>query len=324
MKNLKYQQRSHRDQYNNSMNDGNRSPVCEQKQLYSSSNLNGFPDHVIDDDDRNPIILEPRATDDSCERLMELTVNDNNYNHHGNKKEKIYQRQKGGLLRTRRMAVVLGVSLLVILHFTNYATVGVPFKLNNNASTSKLIGIQQYNFTKSKLMPTEPRIFFVHIGKAGGVSLYDTLRIRTGRVRFAPSCRRDGLMLPWGNDNSCYRSFPKEQVLARHIVGHTHLHSKMYSTIEKEWMLYNSNMFLYTIRDLIDRIISAYNYHQARETHHRFYQTCFPDGLDTLTSVLNCKGDTESLMKCRDLGLNTLQGNSPDVGQHQENLRCEA
>ena len=51
-----------------------------------------------------------RATDDSCERLMELTVNDNNYNHHG--------RQKGGLLRTRRIAVVLGVSLLVILHFT--------------------------------------------------------------------------------------------------------------------------------------------------------------------------------------------------------------
>ena len=101
------------------MNDGDPSLVCEEKQLYSSSNnnANGFTDHVIGDDNRNPI-LEPRATDNSCERLMELTVNDNNYNHHGNEKEKIYQRQKGGLLRTRRIAVVLGVSLLVILHFT--------------------------------------------------------------------------------------------------------------------------------------------------------------------------------------------------------------
>ena len=180
---------------------------------------------------------------------------------------------------------------------------------------------QYYNFTKPKPMPTEPRIYFVHIGKAGGVSLYDTLRIRTGRKRLAPACRKEGLVLPWGNENSCYRSFPTEQVLARHIVGHTHLHSKMYSTIEKEWMLDNSNMFLYTVRDPIDRIISAYNYHRAesrnRETHHRFYQTCFPDGLDTLISVLHCKGNTESLMKCRDLGLNTLQGNIPDVGRYQ-------
>ena len=92
MKNLKYQQRSHhRDQYshNNSMNDGDPSPVCEEKQLYSSSNnnANGFTDHVIGDDNHNPI-LEPRATDDSCERLMETSsVNDNNYNHHVNKKE---------------------------------------------------------------------------------------------------------------------------------------------------------------------------------------------------------------------------------------------
>ena len=96
MKNLKYQQRSHhRDQYNNSINDGDPSPVCEEKQLYSSSNANGFTDHGIDDDDRNPI-LEPRATDDSCER------------------EKIYQRQKGGLMRTHGIARKIASYLLFI------------------------------------------------------------------------------------------------------------------------------------------------------------------------------------------------------------------
>ena len=35
-----------------------------------------------------------------------------------------------------------------------------------------------------------------------------------------------------------------------------------YNKEEKEWMLNNSNVFLYTVRHPIDRLISTYNYHR--------------------------------------------------------------
>jgi len=93
---------------------------------------------------------------------------------------------------------------------------------------------------------------------------------------------------------------------------------------EKEWLLQNSNTFLYTIREPIARIISAYNYHREEyntmdnyKLKYKRFVDCFPLGINDTVNILRTRiphNNTEK--QCRILGENVLKGKTFGGGPH--------
>ena len=115
--------------------------------------------------------------------------------------------------------------------------------------------------------PGQAKIYLVHVGKAGGKSLYS--KLSTEKIRKAVSCRmasrsnglapRNGICL--GPDR---RSMP---VLAQQTLGLFHMKAGLYKPKELAWLQRETNMLLFTVRDPIDRLVSAFNYH-----HHGWFR----------------------------------------------------
>ena len=81
-------------------------------------------------------------------------------------------------------------------------------------------------------------------------------------------------------------------------------------------MLTNSNIFLFTVRDPIDRLISTYNYlrndflNKPRYVvkYAKFYRTCFQNGMNEMMTTLQRNDLTEQ--SCIDIGKKVLIGNA--------------
>lgn len=86
-------------------------------------------------------------------------------------------------------------------------------------------------------MPKDPRIYFIHIGKAGGSTLHEAF----DRVwkRSALPCRMNKT-LAGERDDVCddgqVRGDSQSQ-FSRHILSHYHLKSPLYTSEQKKWLL---------------------------------------------------------------------------------------
>lgn len=118
----------------------------------------------------------------------------------------------------------------------------------------------------------------------------------------------------------CHRQFaPWASQLEKHIVGYFHMMGLLLTSKERNWLRNNTNVFLFTVRDPIDRLVSTYNYHRSGpkdatkfQFHDRFYKQCFPDGLDDMVNIV--RHDTKP--GCTVLGMNALTGRTLQGGWH--------
>ena len=164
-------------------------------------------------------------------------------------------------------------------------------------------------------VPDDPRIHFIHIGKAGGITFEGSLGLhrKIGEVKCNVR-NKDGT-------NNCSVNKAKDSQLFNHTIGKYHMWGGNYNKEEKEWMLNNSNVFLYTVRHPIDRLISTYNYHRDYYSNAtqfagfaKFHHECFPSGMDHMISTLQKSNDTER--SCIDLGKKVLTAQIRSGGWH--------
>ena len=111
---------------------------------------------------------------------------------------------------------------------------------------------------------TEIRILFVHVGKAGGASLNDVLRVLMQAPKFL-KCR----MHRSHSSRALLRDSCRDSSKGvKHVSWLTHrIHADMHlerpiDPEQRDWLLNNANLDLFTIRDPVDRLVSAYNYHR--------------------------------------------------------------
>ena len=95
------------------------------------------------------------------------------------------------------------------------------------------------------VLPENPRIHFIHIGKAGGQTIDDSLGFN--RTKEEVHCKV--ALLEQQDFNNCSANKEGDSALFNHTIGTYHLWGGDYNNEEKEWMLDNSNVFLFTVRD---------------------------------------------------------------------------
>lgn len=168
------------------------------------------------------------------------------------------------------------------------------------------------NESFSTAMPENPQIYVIHIGKAGGTTLINSLQL--GRVQSRQiKCRMKNTTSIGEDDDSCFNFLPRDSQLARHTIGYFHMWGVDRSNAERRWLLQSTNVFLFTVRDPIDRLISTYNYHRdyyrnatKYPQYKTFYTKCFPGGLDAMIDTLR-NGTNKP---CTKLGVKALTGGS--------------
>jgi hypothetical protein len=184
--------------------------------------------------------------------------------------------------------------------------------------------------TTQMSLPSEPLIYFVHVGKAGGATIYRELNMATKfsalqanlvRKKKALRCRIEKSKLNQ-DDKECYQRLPGETKLGALLMGRAHVTGEKYTIEERDWMWKNADLFIFSVRDPINRIMSAYNYHRsdkwASYLQKRFYKNCFPDGLDAMVDfVVKYRGTDKAKLGCQKRGLKALKGNERDrMGPH--------
>ena len=159
------------------------------------------------------------------------------------------------------------------------------------------------------VMPHHPRIYLIHVGKAGGTTLNRALGL-SGTLNSVKCMVNNSLA---GEDSSsCYSHSPGASQLERLTLGYYHMWGFGLDGVERKWLLSNTNIFLFTVREPIDRLISAYNFHRQlfREgntdnEYPMFYEECFPDGMDDTVDALRHGTIAEA---CSKLGVEVLTG----------------
>jgi hypothetical protein len=145
-------------------------------------------------------------------------------------------------------------------------------------------------------MPTHvmlfnPRIYLIHIGKAIGTTLNRVLGL-SGTLKNLVKCMVNNSLI--GEDSSSYYSHSQRaSQLERHTLGHYHKWGFGLNNKERKWFLSNANVFLFTVRKLIDRFILVYNFHRqlfcqgnADNNYLKSYKECFPNGIDAVVDDL--------------------------------------
>merc|ERR1719253_2246002 len=203
-----------------------------------------------------------------------------------------------------------------------------------------------------KQMPENPQIYFVHVGKAGGSTIARTLPL--GHMIDALNCRTRMHELKQRRGQKSKRSEAScedpvaagnSSAFARHVVGHLHKNGDQsygrnwrLGRWRREWLLNHTNAFVYSVRDPVDRLVSAYNYHrhEARDEavvaaaaaddaasaagacfpgghegtpdRAEFFRDCFPDGMEPLAAALTYRGAQKSRLRRRDFAARVVQG----------------
>jgi hypothetical protein len=201
----------------------------------------------------------------------------------------------------------------------NNALLDMPMNKYNN----RLIAIaNRSNFD----IPTDPKLYLIHIGKAGGSTIKTALDLTTLPSSVECMVKQQNNEYHYHNntksiidDNEtyytdCYNYRPNSSQLQRRILGYYHLQGVLYSPNATKWLFEHTNMFLFTVRDPIERLISTFYYHRKQYTNitlfplrASFYTKCFPGGMDFMLTELQT-GTSDGCME----GVNTLLGKVSD------------
>jgi hypothetical protein len=171
----------------------------------------------------------------------------------------------------------------------------------------------------SIMMPENPRLYLIHVGKAGGSTLVRALKlIDTTR---AVKCMVNETRVGGGGISSCYRQPAGVSQLTRRTLGFFHLTGALDSKEGRKWLLDNTNVFLFAVRDPIARLISAFNYHRYEysnvtkfPSHAKYYTACFPGSFDSMIDDIR----NETSVECSRMGVNALLGKIRTGGIHFE------
>lgn len=249
------------------------------------------------------------------------------------KTAKMYKRTARLMKRTWMWsALALTLTKLPLLQWKPIACLGIECDAEESSNSSSTI-------------PQSPRIYFIHVGKAGGTTLTRALmldnttvngdNVAARAVRCTVSKR--GKVDPDGNimlkigvgwkdaASVCYKHPPGASELTRRTLGVFHMQGAPYSNEEKAWLLHNTNLFLFTLRDPIERLVSTYYYHRNQFTSYyslvsgfpqldKFYSRCFPKGLDVMINDLRNGSNVE----CLTMGVKFLLGKISDGEEHSE------
>eukprot|EP00977_Amphora_coffeiformis_P007839 scaffold1724_cov158-Amphora_coffeaeformis.AAC.5 len=193
------------------------------------------------------------------------------------------------------------------------------------------------------------RVFFIHVGKTGGMSLSTSLDLdRQTQRNFecqtstsTSTSRQRWWYWRWWtshkDDDVCLVQQQQQQQqqytlpprLAQHVYGIAHSGLAHHWSDEKmAWLHRHTNVLLVTVRDPVDRLVSAFYYEQSRPRaivkvsnnnknattlRTQFFEHCFPtlahlaDALDTHHESSSSSSSSSSL-DCRQLGMDVLQG----------------
>eukprot|EP00980_Cylindrotheca_fusiformis_P018738 scaffold6241_cov129-Cylindrotheca_fusiformis.AAC.15 len=154
----------------------------------------------------------------------------------------------------------------------------------------------------------QPSIYFIHVGKAGGMTLRQYLPIPLAEKKRELICWRKHDKNQTSADH-CFSSNSNYSVLTKRIHGHFHIGSSFFSLDEQQFLMEHTNTFLYNLRNPVDRIVSAFYYHQNQTIPYPLYKKCFRTVQEMLEGLLE-KND------CGILAQQVLIGNSSMGGSH--------
>ena len=190
----------------------------------------------------------------------------------------------------------------------------ISLSISKNVSVATAGGVRRpwgssvIDKTNQDTQAEDPRIYLIHVGKCGGVTVLETLG-RGARGKEL-ECRMEKRSTGAADDD-CRRIMPgRNSTLSRRIIGRYHVGSPLFSRKEKEWLLNDTDTFLYLIRDPLDRVRSAFEYHKNmvrmnRDDHKKFYVNCFPGRFDEVVEAMRGAGSDE---KCKDYADRALGG----------------
>jgi hypothetical protein len=167
------------------------------------------------------------------------------------------------------------------------------------------------SFWPTPISDQQPAIYFIHVGKAGGMTLRQYLPIPLAEKKRELMCWRKHSK----NQTSAKHCFAPPHAnnysaLTNHIRGHFHIGSSFFSEDEKQFLLENTDTFLFDLRNPIDRIVSAFHYHQNQSIPYPLFD-CFHTMQDLLQAIQEKDKDD-----CSTLARQVLLGNSSAGGIH--------
>ncbi|CAJ1941377.1 unnamed protein product [Cylindrotheca closterium] len=153
---------------------------------------------------------------------------------------------------------------------------------------------------------TSPAMYFIHVGKAGGMTLRMHLPVLLAKNKKELGCWKRNE----SNAANCLASSSNNSALTNHIRGHMHIGSSFFSPDEQDFLMNHTDTFLFSIRNPIDRVTSAFYYHQNQKIKYPLYK-CF-NSMNELVYSLGKDNTSE----CSQLARRVLQGNTTAGGAH--------
>jgi hypothetical protein len=199
-------------------------------------------------------------------------------------------------------------------------TLSSSYNIRNNSSLSSTI-----------IVPNNPRIYFIHVGKAGGTTIVTALRLK--EIAGNSSVHHGILCKDKRGISYCYnQSSASDDIsqLTQHILGYFHLkgggQNRKYRK-GRTWLLKKSNMFLFNVRSPIERLISAFNYHQHCPYPHLVSRGCGQNSIckrcfdaqdfNTMIETTSQKHVTIATSEdCSIIGMDALLGRFNSCGNH--------
>ena len=164
-----------------------------------------------------------------------------------------------GMPALREYTTMTGIKLPHPAHaYLQQEAVGLPGLLNDDDNDSPLDYPTNIVWPFDRSSSTAVRILFVHVGKAGGMSLYrkiqvvDAYRILKCRMRNETRIAQDPCL-----PANIKKSAP---MLRQRVLGQLHKATAVLGEAEETWIHQNANLLLFMVRDPLDRIVSAFNF----------------------------------------------------------------
>ena len=185
--------------------------------------------------------------------------------------------------------------------------------------------------TSSIIVPKNPRIYFIHVGKAGGTTVVTALRLK--EIAGNSSVHHGILCKDKRGISYCYNQPSASDdisQLTKHILGYFHLkgggQNHKYQK-GRTWLLKKSNMFLFNVRSPMERLISAYYYHQHCPYPHLVSRGCGQDSIckrcfhaqefNAMIETTSQKpGSIATNEDCSTIGMDALLGRFNSCGNH--------